>query len=87
MIFVLIAVAGLVLMGLSTGFFLAVSIGIQRQDRFSGYRALRDEDEHSRLSRTGSRVVGLKYYGPASEEPDGSDDTDEHGTARTPTAF
>ena len=84
MIFVLIAVTGLVLMGLSAGFFLAVSIGIQRQDRFSGYRALRDEDEHSRLSRTGSRVVGLGYYGPSS---DGSDDADEHGAERAPTAF
>lgn len=81
MIFVLIAVTGLVLMGLSAGFFLAVSIGIQRQDRSSGYRALRDEDEHSRLSRTGSRVVGLGYYGPSCE------DADEHGTERAPTAF
>lgn len=86
MIFVLIAVTGLVLMGLAAGFFLAVSIGIQRQDRFSGYRALRDEDEHSRLSRTGSRVVGLGYYGPSSDADD-SDDADEHGTERTPTAF
>ncbi|WP_017576704.1 hypothetical protein [Nocardiopsis kunsanensis] len=81
MIFVLTAVTGLVLMVLSAGFFLAVSFGIQRQDRFSGYRALRDEDEHSRLSRTGSRVVGLGYYGPS------SDGADEHGTQHTPTAF
>lgn len=84
MIFVLIAVTGLVLMGLSAGFFLAVSIGIQRQDRFSGYRALRDEDEHSRLSRTGSRVVGLGYYGPSFDD---SDHAHEHGAERTHTTF
>lgn len=81
MIFVLIAVTGLVLMGLSAGFFLAVSIGIQRQDRSSGYRALRDDDEHSRLSRTGSRVVGLGYYGSS------PDYADEREAEQATTAF
>lgn len=57
---VIIAVGGL-LLALAAGFFLAVSIGIRRQDGRGGYRSLREEDDNSALSRTGSLIVGLHF--------------------------
>ncbi|MFY7068645.1 hypothetical protein ACOQFV_22550 [Nocardiopsis changdeensis] len=61
---VIIAVGGL-LLALAAGFFLAVSIGIRRQDGKGGYRSLREEDDNSALSRTGSLIVGLHFANPA----------------------
>ncbi|MFE3461935.1 hypothetical protein ACFXKD_30705 [Nocardiopsis aegyptia] len=61
MIPVFIAFIGLVLLGLAAGFFLAISIGIRRQDNRGRYRSLREEDDNSALSRTGSLVVGLHF--------------------------
>ncbi|MFD6096325.1 hypothetical protein ACFVWN_08125 [Nocardiopsis flavescens] len=57
---VIIAVGGL-LLALAAGFFLAISIGIRRQDGRGGYRSLREEDDNSALSRTGSLIVGLHF--------------------------
>ncbi|WP_306369221.1 hypothetical protein [Nocardiopsis sp. CC223A] len=64
---VIIAVGGL-LLALAAGFFLAVSIGIRRQDRRGGYRSLREEDDNSALSRTGSLIVGLHFANPTPRE-------------------
>lgn len=64
---VIIAVGGL-LLALAAGFFLAVSIGIRRQDGRGGYRSLREEDDNSALSRTGSLIVGLHFANPTSRE-------------------
>lgn len=61
MIPIFIALVGVVLLGLAAGFFLAVSIGIRRQDRRGTYRSLRQEGESTPLSRTGSLVVGLRF--------------------------
>lgn len=61
MIHIVIALVGVVLLGLAAGFFLAVSIGIRRQDRRGTYRSLRRDDEGTPLSRTGSLVVGLRF--------------------------
>ena len=60
---IIIAVGGL-LLALAAGFFLAVSIGIRRQDGRGGYRALREEDDGSALARTGSLIVGLRFADP-----------------------
>ena len=59
--FDILMLAGLVLMGLAAGFFLAVSIGIRRQDNRGSYRSLRQEDDDSALSRTGRGLVGLRF--------------------------
>jgi hypothetical protein len=64
---VIIAVGGL-LLALAAGFFLAVSIGIRRQDGRGGYRSLREEDDNSALSRTGSMIVGLHFANPTRRE-------------------
>ncbi|MEV2276439.1 hypothetical protein AB0I72_12690 [Nocardiopsis sp. NPDC049922] len=77
MIPLVITLVGVVLLGLAAGFFLAVSIGIRRQDRRGSYRSLRQEDDRSALSRTGSLVVGLRFTNDA-PSPDRRD--------RTPTA-
>jgi hypothetical protein len=77
MIPVFIAFIGLVLLGLAAGFFLAISIGIRRQDNRGRYRSLRDEDDNSALSRTGSLVVGLHFANGAAAE--------RHDTAPRPT--
>jgi hypothetical protein len=61
MIPIVIALVGVVLLGLAAGFFLAVSIGIRRQDRQGAYRSLRRDGEGTPLSRTGSLVVGLRF--------------------------
>lgn len=61
MVPILIAIVGVVLLGLAAGFFLAVSIGIRRQDHRGAYRSLRQDDGGSALSRTGSLVVGLRF--------------------------
>ncbi|RKS10856.1 hypothetical protein DFP74_6639 [Nocardiopsis sp. Huas11] len=74
MIPVFIAFIGLVLLGLAAGFFLAISIGIRRQDNRGRYRSLREEDDNSALSRTGSLVVGLRFTNGATERRDRSPD-------------
>ncbi|MFI6576972.1 hypothetical protein ACIBFB_14325 [Nocardiopsis sp. NPDC050513] len=74
MIPLVITLAGVVLLGLAAGFFLAVSIGIRRQDRRGSYRSLRDDDDRSALSRTGSLVVGLRFANDA-HSPDRRDRT------------
>lgn len=66
---VFIILLGLLLLGLSAGFFLAISFGIRRQDRRGSYRSLRDEGEESALSRTGSYVVGLHF---SNDDPEGT---------------
>ncbi|MCY9787679.1 hypothetical protein KIK06_27760 [Nocardiopsis sp. EMB25] len=82
MIPLVIAFVGLLLLGLSAGFFLAVSIGIRRQDRRRGYRSLREEDDGSVLSRTGSLVVGLRFSNDT--RPSGRDHAPDPD--RTPSA-
>ncbi|WP_017590704.1 hypothetical protein [Nocardiopsis ganjiahuensis] len=75
--FDILMLAGLVLMGLAAGFFLAVSIGIRRQDNRGSYRSLRQDDDDSALSRTGRGLVGLRFREDRRELPVQS---------RTPTA-
>lgn len=82
MIPILITLAGVVLLGLATGFFLAISIGIRRQDRKGTYRSLREGDESTPLSRTGSLVVGLRFRDEGRSGGDWSDGAPD----RTPTA-
>ncbi|MFL1379225.1 hypothetical protein [Nocardiopsis protaetiae] len=77
----IIAVGGL-LLALAAGFFLAISIGIRRQDGRGGYRSLREEDDNSALSRTGSMVVGLHFANPTPRP--GATRTAARGTARVP---
>ncbi|WP_435111436.1 hypothetical protein [Nocardiopsis synnemataformans] len=79
MIHIVIALVGVVLLGLAAGFFLAVSIGIRRQDRRGTYRSLRRDDGGTPLSRTGSLVVGLRFR-------DGEHPAAAPSTDRTPTA-
>ncbi|KOX18315.1 hypothetical protein [Nocardiopsis sp. NRRL B-16309] len=90
MIPVFIAFIGLVLLGLAAGFFLAISIGIRRQDNRGRYRSLREEDDNSALSRTGSLVVGLRFAnGTATERRDrtpGPAGTRDPLQERTPSA-
>lgn len=74
--FDILMLAGLVLMGLSAGFFLAVSIGIRRQDSRGSYRSLRQNGNDSALSRTGRGLVGLRFR----------DDQQQPVQSRTPTA-
>ncbi|MFD6949364.1 hypothetical protein A6A08_12570 [Nocardiopsis sp. TSRI0078] len=69
MIPTLIALVGVVLLGLAAGFFLAVSIGIRRRDNRGTYRSLRDDEESTPLSRTGSLVVGLRFRGGGPSAP------------------
>ncbi|WP_304453480.1 hypothetical protein [Nocardiopsis sp. YSL2] len=83
MIPVFIAFIGLVLLGLAAGFFLAISIGIRRQDNSGRYRSLREEDDNSALSRTGSLVVGLRFANGATAGRRGRTDR----TARTRAAL
>ncbi|MGW5879187.1 hypothetical protein ACWFMI_21835 [Nocardiopsis terrae] len=75
--FVILSFAGLVLMGLATGFFLTVSIGIRRRDSRGSYRSLRRGGNDSALDRSGRAVCGLRFREDRSELPDQS---------RTPTA-
>ena len=77
--FMILTFAGLALMGLAAGFFLAISIGIRRQDNRGRYRSLRKDDNDSALSHTGRFVVGLHFRTDAggNELP---------GQDRTPTA-
>ncbi len=75
--FALLILAGLLLLGLATGFLLAVSIGIRRQDRNGTYRSLRQDGNHSALSRSSRAVVGLRFRDDRRELPD---------SGRTPTA-
>lgn len=82
MIPVFIAFIGLVLLGLAAGFFLAISIGIRRQDNRGRYRSLREEDDNSALSRTGSLVVGLHFTNGAA-----TGRRDRSGTARPQAAL
>ncbi|MDE3721754.1 hypothetical protein PWG71_10170 [Nocardiopsis sp. N85] len=65
MIPILIALVGVVLLAVAAGFLLAISIGIRRQDNRGSYRSLREEDDNSALSRTGSLVVGLRFANTA----------------------
>lgn len=74
---ILVILLGLLLLGLSAGFLLAISFGIRRQDRRGSYRSLRDKDDESALSRTGSRVVGLHFSNDSS-------DSASRGRAPTP---
>lgn len=80
--FIALTLVGLILLGLAVGFFLAISIGIRRQDSRGSYRSLRDDDNDSALSHTSRFVCGLHFR----------DDEDEADTAplpaqgRTPTA-
>ncbi|WP_017571853.1 hypothetical protein [Nocardiopsis halotolerans] len=77
MIPILVTLVGVVLLGLAAGFFLAVSIGIRRQDRKGTYRSLREGDESTPLSRTGSLVVGLRFRAEdrsGEDRPDGTPD-------------
>ncbi|WP_159941786.1 MULTISPECIES: hypothetical protein [unclassified Nocardiopsis] len=71
----IIALVGVVLLGLAAGFFLAVCIGIRRQDDRGTYRSLRGGQGSTPLSRTGSLVVGLRFPGKGAGSRD-----------RTPTA-
>jgi len=79
MIPIVIMLVGVVLLGLAVGFLLAVSIGIRRQDSRGSYRSLREEDDTTALSRTGSLVVGLRFPNGKPAEPSPSQN-------RTPTA-
>lgn len=79
MIPIVIALVGVVLLGLAAGFFLAVSIGIRRQDRRGTYRSLRGDGEGTPLSRTGSLVVGLRFR-------DGEHPASAPSADRTPTS-
>ena len=76
--FMILTFAGLALMGLAAGFFLAISIGIRRQDNRGRYRSLREDDNDSALSHTGRFVCGLRFR---TDEDDGLSAQD-----RTPTA-
>ncbi|PWV52992.1 MULTISPECIES: hypothetical protein [Nocardiopsis] len=75
--FVILILAGLLLLGLATGFLLAVSIGIRRADRNRTYRSLRRNGNDSALSRSSRAVVGLRFRDDRGELPD---------RGRTPTA-
>ncbi|GAB3687454.1 hypothetical protein [Nocardiopsis oceani] len=77
--FMILTFAGLALMGLAAGFFLAISIGIRRQDNRGRYRSLREDDNDSALSHTGRLVCGLRFR--TDEDDDGLPAQD-----RTPTA-
>ncbi|WP_150245460.1 hypothetical protein [Nocardiopsis quinghaiensis] len=81
MIPITIALVGVVLLGLATGFFLAVSIGIRRRDKGT-YRSLRDDEESTPLSRTGSLVVGLRFRDGERSAPEPSHSSPD----RTPSA-
>lgn len=59
--FIVLTLVGLILLGLAVGFFLAVSIGIRRQDSRGSYRSLRDDDNDSALSHTSRFVCGLHF--------------------------
>ncbi|MEC3895221.1 MULTISPECIES: hypothetical protein [Nocardiopsis] len=59
--FIVLILVGIVLLGLSAGFLLAISIGIRRQDRRGGYRSLRDEELDSTLGNTGRYICGLRF--------------------------
>ncbi|OOC56853.1 MULTISPECIES: hypothetical protein [Nocardiopsis] len=87
MIPILIALVGVVLLGLATGFFLAVSIGIRRRDSRGTYRSLRDDEESTPLSRTGSLVVGLRFRdgGHTAPDPDHAPSGRVPSSGRTPT--
>ncbi|GAA3741932.1 hypothetical protein [Salinactinospora qingdaonensis] len=52
---------GLILMVVAVGYLTAVSIGIKRDDRRVGYRALRDGSESGPLSTSGRRLVNLSF--------------------------
>ncbi|SIO84261.1 hypothetical protein [Nocardiopsis sp. JB363] len=72
--FIVLTFVGLILLGLAVGFFLAISIGIRRQDSRGRYRSLRDDDNDSALSYTGRVVCGLRFRDEATT-----------GTANLPT--
>lgn len=65
--FLALTFIGLILLGLVVGFFLAISIGIRRQDNRGRYRSLRDEENDSALSHTGRYVCGLHFRGGTAE--------------------
>jgi hypothetical protein len=67
--FDILLLAGLLLIGLAAGFFLAVSIGIRRQDNRGSYRSLREAGDDSALSRTGRGLVGLRFREDKQELP------------------
>ncbi|WP_017605679.1 hypothetical protein [Nocardiopsis alkaliphila] len=73
--FIALTFIGLLLLGLVVGFFLAISIGIRRQDNRGRYRSLRDEENDSALSHTGRYVCGLRFR----------DDTAKAAQDRAPT--
>lgn len=80
--FIALTFVGLLLLGLAVGFFLAVSIGIRRQDSRGSYRSLRDDDNDSALSHTSRFVCGLHFRGDEITD----DTTSLPAQDRTPTA-
>ncbi|MBR8744979.1 hypothetical protein [Nocardiopsis sp. MG754419] len=80
--FIALTLIGLVLLGLAVGFFLAISIGIRRQDSRGRYRSLRDDDDDSALSHTGRYVCGLRFRADETDPETDALPTDD----RTPTA-